>query len=534
MDSTYNSEVDKIRPILQEFIVKLLNLLPKMDDVNSIAEYIVLLITNGSSKENIISEIAAVGINDSNIASDLIDRAFHAVEQLKNGATPESIFATIPSPQNNNVENQQPQQSQQQQQPQQQPPAENNPQNSFQFSFGNATQAAVEEVNKTGTLDNDFFVPASLTNKRQAQKTLKNQMGNRNVGARNNHQKNGKFAVGSRYSDRNGHRSQNQNGNDYQSRTQSRSNKMGRCTEFPNCPLSASDCPQSHPTIVCRSFPDCPYTNRTCSYLHPDEDADLIEGIKRNKIAFLEKQEEIKKLAIQTKRQKMSGIILCKFGAVCSNPQCPYGHPTVINDDQKVTDFTWCSDNLECSNPKCQKAHASASKIRPVATSSKQGRNHYPTPEEQGKSLDQCKYNEKCTNVKCKFRHAKSHTQCRDGAECKRYDCIFMHPINEVCKWGTQCTNPKCGFQHPEGKQPAQDVGGYNPMFDYTSNTNESNDAMMQNQQQYMQNAQQQQYIPQDQQQFVPQNQQQFAPQDQQQFAPQDQQQPHFNFNVAQ
>jgi len=101
-----------------------------------------------------------------------------------------------------------------------------------------------------------------------------------------------------------------------------------------------------------------------------------------------------------------------------------------------------------------------------------------------------------------------------------------MHPINEVCKWGTQCTNPKCGFQHPEGKQPAQDVGGYNPMFDYTSNTNESNDAMMQNQQQYMQNAQQQQYIPQDQQQFVPQNQQQFAPQDQQQ--------PHFNFNVAQ
>jgi nuclear polyadenylated RNA-binding protein NAB2 len=525
METTYNSEVDKIRPILQEFIVKLLNLLPKMDDVNSIAEYIVLLITNGSSKESIVTEIAAVGINDSNIASDLIDRAFSAAEQLKNGASPESIFASVPSPQQNNEVQQppQPQQQQAQQQPQQQP-AEAAPQSSFQFSFGNATQAAAEEVDKTGSLSNDFFVPASLTKKRQAQKVLKNQMGNRNVGSRHSNQKNGKFAVGSRYSDKGGYRSNAHQGNDFQPRSQTRSNKMGRCTEFPNCPLPASDCPQAHPTMVCRNYPNCPFVNRTCSYLHPDEDADLIEGIKKNKIALLEKQEEIKRLAIQTKRQKMSGIILCKFGAVCTNPQCPYGHPTVINDDQKVTDFSWCAENLQCSDPKCQKAHASASKIRPVNTS-KQGRGHYAIPEEMGKSLEQCKYNEKCTNVKCKFRHAKSHTQCRDGSECKRYDCIFMHPINELCKWGTECTNPKCGFQHPNGKQPTQD-SGYNPLFDYT-NTSESNDAIMQDQNQYMQ-GNQQQFIPQGQQQYMQQDQQ-----PQQQFMAQEQQ-PQFNFNAPQ
>ena len=264
----------------------------------------------------------------------------------------------------------------------------------------------------------------------------------------------------------------------------------------------------------------------------------MIEDIRKNKIAFLEKQEEIKKLAIQAKRQKMSGIVLCKFGAICSNPQCPYGHPTPINDDQKVSDFSWCAENLECSDSRCVKAHASASKIRPVPTASRQGRSHFPSPEELGKSLEQCKYNEKCTNFKCKFRHAKSRTPCREGAECKRYDCIFMHPINELCKWGTECTNPKCGFQHPDGKHPTQDIGGYNPMFDYTSTSGDNSNDMMQNQQQFIQNGQQQ-LIPQDQQQFAQQGQQQqFVPQDQQQqqFVSQyqQQQQPQFNFSVAQ
>ncbi|KAH3903372.1 related to Nuclear polyadenylated RNA-binding protein NAB2 [Saccharomycodes ludwigii] len=230
--------------------------------------------------------------------------------------------------------------------------------------------------------------------------------------------------------------------------------KEERCKDFPNCPLTTRECPFAHPTKLCLLYPNCPRKNHTCTFLHPDEDQELMEQLKKSKAEFLEKKNAAIAANIERSKMLSSGIVLCKFGAVCANPKCPFGHPTPCNEDQKVSDYTWCSENLKCVDPNCVKAHSSPSKVKAVqplgraAIVTATAANSFATE----KSLEQCKYGLYCTNKHCKFRHAKSPIMCRDGSSCTRIDCIFGHPIPEDCKFGVNCTNKACLFRHPEGR----------------------------------------------------------------------------------
>lgn len=233
--------------------------------------------------------------------------------------------------------------------------------------------------------------------------------------------------------------------------------REGRCPDFPHCSLGRK-CPRGHPTVTCPSYPNCKNPPGTCTYLHPNEDGQLIQELERVREERRIKREEMEK----KQQQRISGIVVCKFGIICSNQKCPFGHPTPANEDAKVTQFSWCENNLQCTDPTCNKAHSSLSKIKEIKPII-----HKPAPKPviskpsnpkfaprsvvplEEKILEQCKFGPKCTNKNCPKRHARSSIMCREGAQCTRIDCLFGHPINEPCRYGAECRTYGCLFQHP-------------------------------------------------------------------------------------
>ncbi|CCH46989.1 Nuclear polyadenylated RNA-binding protein NAB2 [Wickerhamomyces ciferrii] len=218
-----------------------------------------------------------------------------------------------------------------------------------------------------------------------------------------------------------------------------RPNKKLRCHKFPHCPYS-KDCKYAHPTKPCFQFPNCPNAPGTCSFLHPGQDDELIAELEKTRNEFIQKRQLQQKQQFSQNLQAQAGISLCKFGILCTNLQCPFGHPTPANEDAKVIQIEWCPQNLKCEDLNCQKAHSSLSKIKEVK------------PQQAEKSLDACKFGMNCTNRFCKFRHARTPVLCREGEKCTRIDCFFSHPISENCRFDTSCKNPNCLFKHPNGK----------------------------------------------------------------------------------
>lgn len=244
---------------------------------------------------------------------------------------------------------------------------------------------------------------------------------------------------------------------------------LGRCKKFPYC--HDRNCRYAHPMKICFAYPNCPNPPGTCNYLHPGEDDALIaevEKIKQERMAHkIERNNNmIRKVSHQVEQRLLkqtNGITLCKFGSVCQREMCPFGHPTPANKDAKVLTMEWCPDNKNCTDPNCTKAHSSP---------------NYKPPEKAGeafaggmkRSLEQCKFGRHCKNPHCPKRHATTNVLCRDGANCKRIDCYFQHPIDEDCKFGVNCKNPNCPYRHPDGRQ--QDSGKKNMVWVNTQANN--------------------------------------------------------------
>ena len=484
------------------------------EDVKYVAEYIVLLIINGGTVESIVPELTtlfdAVPIES---LTSVVQTAFFALEALQQGEPAENIVAKIQEMNNAESQGQQQQQQQQQQQPapqQQQPVPQQQPQQLPGIASNHASSVPQQQQeqpqpqpqqqqqqNEPAPLVSAFSgivaTPAKTDDTIVAVQPRFSQRGGA-VGKRGRGGRGGARG-GSRASTRGNYgnsgdrfnplaKALGMGGSGASNVNYVSKKKEGRCKLFPHCPLGKS-CPHAHPTRVCNDYPNCPKPVGTCEYLHPDEDQELMKDIEKTREEFQKRKEAF--LAART-RPVQTGIVICKFGVMCSNPMCPFGHPTPANEDAKVIDLMWCENNLTCQDPTCKKAHSSLSKLRPVSGMGRPQNAGMGHPQSAGnpadsrppveKSLEQCKYGTHCTNKRCKFRHARSPVMCRDGANCTRIDCIFGHPINEDCRFGINCTNAACLFRHPEGRiqpvkkgqqqqqqQPDQQQQQQQPMF---------------------------------------------------------------------
>ncbi|KAI5955762.1 NAB2 [Candida jiufengensis] len=203
----------------------------------------------------------------------------------------------------------------------------------------------------------------------------------------------------------------------------------GRCPDFPHC--SNKECPFSHPTKNCFAYPDCPNPPGTCNFIHPDQDQELIAKLEQSEKEYEAKQKNLIMLEQGS----------CRFGLKCAKENCPFAHPTPSNADAKIETLEWCKDGVNCQNKECNKSHP-----RPPNAEIK------TLPSSTQIALEQCKFGMKCTNYKCPRRHATSAVPCRAGAECRRLDCTFNHPLAEPCRFGSNCSSAMCMYQHPEGR----------------------------------------------------------------------------------
>lgn len=203
----------------------------------------------------------------------------------------------------------------------------------------------------------------------------------------------------------------------------------GRCKDFPYC--NNKECEFAHPTKNCFAYPNCSNPPGTCNYLHPDEDQELIAKLEKSKQEYHDKKKQ-DLLVLQGS---------CKFGMACTKDTCPFAHPTPANGSAKISTLDWCPSGKTCPDPNCSKAHPPPPSARPVAP---------PNPE---LAFEQCKFGTSCTNYKCPRRHATSLVPCRAGTLCRRLDCTFAHPINEICRFAEKCQNKNCLYQHPANRE---------------------------------------------------------------------------------
>ena len=130
---------------------------------------------------------------------------------------------------------------------------------------------------------------------------------------------------------------------------------------------------------------------------------------------------------------EMSPDSICKFNLKCTKKDCPYAHQSPAAPPGTTIDVhDTCPFGAACKNKKCVGRHPSP--FQKVAHAAEQD----------------CKFFPHCTNPSCPFRHP-TMPMCKFGADCKKEGCKFTH-VNIMCKYNP-CLNPECPYKHAEGQK---------------------------------------------------------------------------------
>ncbi|KIX05980.1 uncharacterized protein Z518_03954 [Rhinocladiella mackenziei CBS 650.93] len=132
---------------------------------------------------------------------------------------------------------------------------------------------------------------------------------------------------------------------------------------------------------------------------------------------------------------------MCHFNLRCTNKDCPYVHQSPAAPEGTVVDMSdTCSFGVACKNPKCVGKHPSPAQVKAF----------------QAQEL--CKYFPNCTKPNCPFKHPNMPV-CRFGANCKTPNCQFTH-LQIPCRFNP-CTNMRCPYKHEPGQQKLASFADY-------------------------------------------------------------------------
>ena len=140
---------------------------------------------------------------------------------------------------------------------------------------------------------------------------------------------------------------------------------------------------------------------------------------------------------------------------------------------------TPCRFNLTCTKRDCPYAHQSPAAPPgttidvndhcPFGAACKNrkcvGRHPSPAQKTSHQSEQDCKFFPNCTNPTCPFRHP-TMPMCRNGADCTREGCKFTH-VNITCKYNP-CMNPTCPYKHAQGQKRVSFLFSTWPWFQTT------------------------------------------------------------------
>lgn len=124
---------------------------------------------------------------------------------------------------------------------------------------------------------------------------------------------------------------------------------------------------------------------------------------------------------------------ICRFNLTCTRPDCIFVHQSPAVPPGTAIDMdVECTFGAACRNKKCVGKH--------------------PSPAQKGAhhATQECRFYPNCTNPVCPFRHP-SAPPCRNGADCSVPGCTFSHS-KIVCKFNP-CLNPQCVYKHAEGQK---------------------------------------------------------------------------------
>ncbi|KAK5080964.1 hypothetical protein LTR05_008281 [Lithohypha guttulata] len=135
---------------------------------------------------------------------------------------------------------------------------------------------------------------------------------------------------------------------------------------------------------------------------------------------------------VQPAGPKDPSSTVCYFNLRCLNKECLYAHQSPSAPPGTEIDMSQtCSFGAACKNAQCHGKHPSPAMIT------------------AHKAEQECKFFPNCTNPNCPFKHP-TMPLCQFGASCKNEDCKFTH-LKTKCKFNP-CTNARCPFAHEPGQ----------------------------------------------------------------------------------